>query len=124
MNTLIQLMGRLIERITNKTFVDYIQENIFTPANMMNTAYIFQEKNSCHAYEYEEETFFATRPDGGIYSNPRDFIKWEKALPSLLNQDLLNEAYKPQIKVFGSPWSRYQNRYGNLYLHLCLIDIL
>ena len=135
------LMGRLIERITNKTFVDYIQENIFTPANMMNTAYIFQEKNACHAYEYqrdegdseessgdrppgphnweecdyEEETFFATRPDGGIYSNPRDFIKWEKALPSLLKEDLLNEAYKPQIKVYGSKWSDYQNRYGTYY---------
>ena len=25
------LMGRLIERITNKSFVDYIQENIFDP---------------------------------------------------------------------------------------------
>ena len=128
------LMGRLIERITNKDFVDYVQENIFNPADMTNTAYIFQEKNACHAYEYDreeedrppgphnwyeydygEETFFATRPDGGIYSNPRDFIKWEKALPSLLNQDLLNEAYKPQIKIYGSPWSDYQNRYGTYY---------
>ena len=78
-------MGRLIERITNKDFVDYVQENIFDPANMTNTAYIFQEKNACHAYEYDreeevrppgphnwyeydygEETFFATRPDGGF----------------------------------------------------------
>ena len=135
------LMGRLIERITNKSFVDYIQENIFDPANMTNTAYIFQEKNACHAYEYErdegdseesggdrppgphdwyeydygEENFFATRPDGGIYSNPRDFIKWEKALPSLLNQDLLKEAYTPKIKTYGSPWSDYQNRYGTYY---------
>ncbi len=135
------LIGRLIERITNKTFVDYVQENIFTPAGMTNTAYIFQEKNACHAYEYDrdegdseessgdrppgphdwyeydygEETFFATRPDGGIYSNPRDFIKWEKALPSLLSKDLLSEAYKPQIKVSGSPWSDYQNRPGTYY---------
>ena len=135
------LIGRLIERITNKSFVDYIQENIFTPANMTNTNYIFQEKNACHAYEYEreegdseessgdrppgphdwheydygEETFFATRPDGGIYSNPRDFLKWEKALPVLLNQELLNEVYKPQIKVYGSQWSDYQNRYGTYY---------
>ena len=108
---------------------------------MTNTAYIFQEKNACHAYEYErdegdseesggdrppgphdwyeydygEETFFATRPDGGLYSNPRDFIKWEKALPSLLNQDLLKEAYTPKIKTYGSPWSDYQNRYGTYY---------
>ena len=134
MNPTFDLIGRLIERITNKTFVDYVQENIFDPANMTNTAYIFQEKNACHAYEYDragedrppgphdwhefdygEETFFATRPDGGIYSNPRDFIKWEKALPFLLDQDLLNEAYTPKIKIYGSPWSHYQNRFGTYY---------
>ena len=141
MNPTYVLIGRLIERITNKTFVDYVKENIFNPANMLNTAYIFQEKNACHAYEYDrdkgkgeesggdrppgphnwyefdygEETFFATRPDGGIYSNPRDFIKWEKALPSLLDKNLLNEAYKTQIKVSGSKFSDYQNRPGTYY---------
>ena len=135
------LIGRLIERITNKTFVDYVTENIFIPSGMNNTAYIFQVKNECHAYEYDrdkgsgeessgerppgphdwyefdygEETFFATRPDGGLYSNPRDFIKWEKSLPLILDKNLLNEAYKPHIKVTGSKWSDYQNRPGTYY---------
>ena len=135
------LIGRLIERITNKTFVDYVTENIFIPSGMNNTAYIFQVKNECHAYEYDrdkgsgeessgerpqgphdwyefdygEETFFATRPDGGLYSNPRDFIKWEKSLPFILDKNLLNEAYKPHIKVTGSKWSDYQNRPGTYY---------
>ena len=135
------LIGRLIERLTNKTFVDYVTENIFIPAGMNNTAYIFQVKNECHAYEYDrdkgsgeessgerppgphnwyefdygEETFFATRPDGGLYSNPRDFIKWEKSLPFILDKNLLNEAYKPHIKVSGSKWSDYQNRPGTYY---------
>ena len=135
------LIGKLIERITNKSFVDYVNENIFIPAGMLNTAFIFQEKNACHAYEYGrdggdseessgdippgphdwyefdygEETFFATRPDGGIYSNPRDFIKWEKSLPSLLDGNLLDEAYKSHIKVSGSNWSDYQNRPGTYY---------
>ena len=29
-------------------------------------------------YDYGEETFFATRPDGGIYSTIRDLAQWEK----------------------------------------------
>ena len=132
------LIGRLIERITNQTFVDYVSENIFIPAGMNNTAYIFQEKNACHAYEYNrsdedssgerpprphdwyefdygEEYFFGVRPDGGIYTNPRDFIKWEKSLPLLLDNNLLNEAYKPQIKATGSKWDDYQFTTGTYY---------
>ena len=135
------LMGRLIERITQKNFTKYVQENIFDKADMTQTAYIFQEKNACHAYDYErdegegeeksgdrpegphnwteydygEETFFATRPDGGIYSNVRDFLKWEQKRPSLLSKDLLDEAYKPHIKVYGSNYSDYQNRPGTYY---------
>ena len=32
-----------------------------------------------YEFDYGEETFFATRTDGGIYSNPLDFIKWSKS---------------------------------------------
>ena len=58
----------------------------------------------------------------GIYSNPRDFIKWEKALHFLLNKELLNEVYKPKIKTYGSPWNDYQNRYGTYYGYGWLIE--
>jgi len=135
------LLGRLIERISNQSFIDYMQENIFNPSGMTRTAYIGQEKNACHAYEYNrtrgdseessgdrtegphnwyefdygEETFFGTRPDGGIYTTPRDFVKWEKTRPSLLNKELLNEAYTPHIQVYGSPYSDYQNRKDTYY---------
>lgn len=135
------LLGKLVEIKSGLNFTNYVQEHIFNPANMTQSAYIFQEKDPCHGYEYDrdqgdseesagdrppgphdwyeydygEETFFATRPDGGIYTNVRDFIKWEKAKPSLLREDLLNAAYSPQIKVYGSKWSDYQNRPGTYY---------
>ena len=135
------LLGRLIERISNKSFTEYMQENIFDPAGMTQTYYIGNEKNACHAYEYDrdrgdseessgdrpegphnwyeydygEETFFGTRPDGGILTTPRDFIKWEQKRPTLLKEELLNEAYTPHIKVFGSPYSDYQNRNDTYY---------
>ena len=135
------LLGKLIERISGQNFTDFVQDHIFSPANMTQTAYIGQEKNAAHAYEYEresgdseesggirpegphewyeydygEETFFGTRPDGGIYSTPRDFVKWELKLPSLLSKDLFQEAFQPHTYIYGSNWSDYQNRPGTWY---------
>ena len=132
------LLGRLIERISNQSFTEYMKEHIFKPANMTRSEYNLEETNACHAYDYElesedseessgdrpkgphdwyeydygEETFFGTRPDGGLFSTPRDFIKWEQTRPKLLREDLLNEAYQPHTKVSGSNWSDYQNRPG------------
>ena len=135
MNPTYVLLGKLVERITKQSFVDYMLDHIFKPSGMTQTNYIGQEKNAAHAYEYDrdegevrlegphnwyeldygEEIFFGTLPDGGIFTSPRDFVKWELKRPSLLPEDLLQEAYKPQIKVFGSPWCDYQNRPGTWY---------
>ena len=75
-----------------------MQENIFDPAGMTQSYYIGNEKNACHAYEYDrdrgdseessgdrpegphnwyeydygEETFFGTRPDGGCIYHTGD----------------------------------------------------
>ena len=141
MNPTYVLLGRLIERKSDQNFTNYVNDHIFKPANMTQTAYIFQEQNPAHAYEYDrdsgegeesggdrpegphnwyefdygEETFFGTRPDGGIYTTPRDFVKWELALPKLLPENLLQEAFKPQTYVYGSNWSDYQNRPDTWY---------
>lgn len=39
------LLGYLIERITNQSFEEYCQENIFTPLNMINTGFNHEEFN-------------------------------------------------------------------------------
>lgn len=68
-------------------------------------------------YDYGEETFFATRPDGGIYSTISDLARWEKGLREniIIPKDLLNVAYQPHITVTGSKWSDYQNRANTYY---------
>ena len=50
------LLGRLVEKISGKNFTDYIQKHIFAPANMTQTAYIGEEQNAAHAYEYNRES--------------------------------------------------------------------
>ena len=146
------LLGRLIERISGQAYPDYMQDHVFGPAGMTRTccfdptrpmpetahAYEYPREDSgseesggwrtpgrheWHEYDYGEETFFATRPDGGIYSTPRDFVRWEMALrkcvggggDAILPQGLLEEAFTPHTKVSGSPWSDYQNRPGTWY---------
>lgn len=76
-----------------------------------------------YEYDYGEETFFATRPDGGLYSSLQDLIQWEMALrkveshedESLLSSTYLCEAMTPHICVSGSMWSDYQNRDNTYY---------
>lgn len=74
------------------------------------------EKN-WYEYDFGEETFFATRPDGGIYTSTHEFVKWERALREgkVLSREMLQEAWTPHTKVGGSPYSDYQNRPGTWY---------
>ena len=70
-----------------------------------------------YEYDFGEETFFATRPDGGIYTSTHEFAEWEKALrtAALLPEDYLQKAWSPHTYITGSPWSDYQNRPNTWY---------
>ncbi len=79
--------------------------------------YLDSEGRQWVEYDYGEETFFATRPDGGIYASARAMIQWERALQSgqLLPPELLDMARSPITTVTGSPWCTYQNRPDTYY---------
>ena len=81
------------------------------------TAGAAPEKKEWYEYDFGEETFFATRPDGGIYTSTHEFVKWERALRkgTVLPENRLREAWTPQTEVGGSPWSDYQNRPNTFY---------
>lgn len=76
-----------------------------------------------YEYDFGEETFFATRPDGGIYTSTHEFVKWEKALracyagdaEALLSKGLIEDAHSPHTLVAGSSFSDYQNRPDTWY---------
>lgn len=67
--------------------------------------------------EYGQETFFATRPDGGIYSTVRDLAKWEKALrdTTIINGTSRELAYTPHVDVAASTRCDYQRRPNTWY---------
>lgn len=125
------LLAQVIEKCSGLPFVEWQQKHIFDPAGMNHTYYFNPSEhpdNTAHGYQpadngkweeydYGEETFFATRPDGGVYSTARDMLSWEKALShnTLLEPWQLAKAYSPVVKVSGSPWCDYQNRPNTSY---------
>ncbi|MCQ2334266.1 MAG: serine hydrolase [Paludibacteraceae bacterium] len=73
-----------------------------------------------YEYDYGEETFFATRPDGGLYSSAEDLLRWENYLQAQMADTtclarLLQDAMRPHTCVTGSVWSDYQNREDTWY---------
>lgn len=133
MNPTFVLLGRLVERVSGQEFTSYVKEHIFTPAGMDETLYFdrdhqdriprmshgydYDEPGEWYEYDFGEETFFATRPDGGIYASTHELVKWEKALRAaeILSPQMLAQAFTAQTKVSGSEWSDYQNRPGTYY---------
>lgn len=119
------LLARVIERRTGEEFTSYMREHVFKPLGMEHTVYFSPDSMPRHTahgyaptergweeYDYGEETFFATRPDGGIYSTARDMLRWEDGLERgiVLDTALRDRAYAPRISVSDSEWCDYQRR--------------
>ncbi|MCM1452105.1 MAG: beta-lactamase family protein [Clostridium sp.] len=120
------LLAKVVEKLSGRDFYEYQQSEIFGPLGMSSTVYFSPDSmpaQAAHAYlpgadggwreyDYGEETFFATRPDGGIYSTARDMFKWEMGLAhgKVLSDSLLRLAYSPLTNVSDSPWCDYQRR--------------
>ncbi len=135
MNPTFQLLYVIIEKVSGKPFEQYMKEEIFIPAGMRETLYFEADRkiprmahgyiaegnptgntpeNEKHfkEYDYGEETFFATKADGGIYTSIHEFVQWEKALRNnvIIPKEIKEQAYSPIITVSDSKFSSYQNR--------------
>lgn len=127
-NPTFQLCYAIIEKLTGKSFDDYMREEIFLPAGMNETLYFEdgrdiprmshgyipdnEDKTAWKEYDYGEESFFATKADGGIYSSTHEFVKWEDALQNnlIISDSLKQIAHSPITPISGSTYSDYQNR--------------
>ena len=125
------LLAKVAEREAGVDFYQYVEDSIFRPLGMNRTIYFSPDTMPATAahgyvpakdggweeYDYGEETFFATRPDGGIYSTARDMLKWEIGLANgkVMADSLLQLAYSPLVDVASSPWCDYQRRPHTAY---------
>ena len=77
------LLSMLIENVSNSTFSEFLQENIFLP-NEMNKTFVCENNNvktpnKAFAYDLTDQSYdydLFTTGAGGIYSNTNDLFKW------------------------------------------------
>ncbi|MDE5573325.1 MAG: beta-lactamase family protein, partial [Muribaculaceae bacterium] len=114
-NPTYQLLGQIIEKVTGKSFDEWMNQYIFRPAEMESTCYFEPDKvikNKARAYsqdkngvwqydDYGYANFFGTKADGGMYVTPLDFVKWDQALfnDKILSREMRQLAHTSKIKT-------------------------
>ncbi|MBB6237489.1 CubicO group peptidase (beta-lactamase class C family) [Pedobacter sp. AK013] len=110
-----QTLGYIIEKVTGKTYQDYINENIFKPVGMNSSVVVTGDatliKNRPSGYSigrrgilninlHDTQDLYAS---GGILSTATDLFKWNRALKSgiLVPKKTLELAFTPQRLTSG-----------------------
>lgn len=100
------LLGYIIEKVSGKTYPQYIEENFFKPLGMMHSLYGSETKivkNRAAAYE-KDNTDFINAPylnmnqpyaAGSILSTVEDLFKWHQAVHAykLVKKESLDKAF-------------------------------
>jgi CubicO group peptidase (beta-lactamase class C family) len=121
-NTNFVLLALIIEKVSGKSYADFLKETFFVPLQMKDT-YVYTHKDSATAtpsyrwngvqegYTWMDET----TGDKNIYSTPRDLLKWDQALygNQVLSAAIKDSAFKPYsfekpgIHNYGLGWRMY-----------------
>lgn len=126
------VLASIIERVTGRTYEQYLQEAVLTPAVMTSTGY---EDVCCEGPESEYVTRISwggKRPswhligNGGLISTPRDMIRWINAYETgrlgagiyeMTHQPLLQEGEQATSHYgFGLVVEDHQS-FGRMYWH-------
>lgn len=108
------LLGMVIERVSGRSYAEFIQREIFRPLDMQHSGYDdgnapnpdFAQGYSRAGYKtgfLNTTTLYAA---GGLYSTVWDLYRWDQALYSdkLLPPSLLNEMFTPGNGSYGYGW--------------------
>lgn len=109
------LLGYIIEKITGKTYGQYLEENFFKPLGMTNSSYANDSKiikNRAAGYTMGRQgienagILSMTQPyaAGSILSTVEDLFKWQQAVQSykLVKKETLEKAYSKYKLTNGS----------------------
>jgi CubicO group peptidase (beta-lactamase class C family) len=111
------LLGYLIEKISGKSYEDFLKENIFQPLNMNGSGYDHSStilKNRASGYSLGTDGLVnadyinMSLPLGGgcLYSTVEDLYLWDRALytDKLVSQSSLKEIFTPFKEDYGYGW--------------------
>jgi CubicO group peptidase (beta-lactamase class C family) len=111
------VLAMIVEKVSGKSFGQFLQERIFTPLKMTRTLAHEKGKNEVphRAYghtkidgvwrETDQSPTSAVLGDGGIYSSVDDLAKWDHALRdhALLSEQEMRPALTPVHPTGGPP---------------------
>ncbi len=116
-NTAFILLTHIVERITDQTFPEYMQEKVFAPLEMNNT-HIRRDPghiipNAAQGYISDDNGFreagdlYAAYGAGGIYTTIGDFAKWLQNFhdPQLGGADIIKKLTTPDTLNNGDTMS-------------------
>lgn len=122
MNPTFQMMLSIVEQASGENFDSWMRANVFEPAGMSRAVYYTPDvyiPDMAHGYErssdgrweesdYGEASFFGTKADGGLYTSPLEFVKWDKALFSdrIISAQSREEAHTGRIDT-DIPFTQY-----------------
>jgi CubicO group peptidase (beta-lactamase class C family) len=108
------LLGYIIEKISGKTYPEYVEENLFKPLGMTNSYYGSDSKiikNRASAYSKNENGFVNADPlsmtlpyaAGSLQSTVEDLYKWNQAIHAykLVKKETLDKAFTPYVLSDG-----------------------
>jgi len=133
-NTNFAVLARVIEKVSDMAFSDFMNTYIFQPLGMSNTFIYNPSKglppNATISYKYNwrrEPDMFAdgVYGDKGIYSTTEDMYRWDQSFyqNKLLTNDIIELAYgpcsfeKPGIKNYGLGWRMLCYANGNKIIY-------
>ncbi|WP_075341836.1 serine hydrolase domain-containing protein [Tenacibaculum agarivorans] len=125
-NTCYVLLARIIEKVSGKSFEEFMQTELFDKLNMKNTRVwnlVSNDKDFAHktsSFKNVSGDLIEIKPgildgvagDGGVFSSIDDLIIWDRFWNhnTLLSEDTMNEAFKTtvlkdgEISNYGFGW--------------------
>jgi CubicO group peptidase (beta-lactamase class C family) len=111
------LLGYIIEKVTGKSYEEYIEENIFKPLNMKDTGYdhyITLLKHRATGYDLTDDgpvnadyiDMTIPHAAGALYSTVEDLYTWDRALytEKLVSKSSLDKIFTPFKNNYGYGW--------------------
>ncbi|GMG88447.1 serine hydrolase domain-containing protein [Biformimicrobium ophioploci] len=112
------LLALIVESVSGQSFSDYLQEHVFSPAEMYASVAFEKERHKIQnrAYGYsiaengavsrtDQSVYSAVLGDGGVYSSLNDLFLWDTALyqEELLSPEWRAELFRDQGNGAGEP---------------------
>jgi len=123
------LLGYVIEKVSGKTYEDYLEEHIFGPLNMTNSGYDHHStilKNRASGYHITKEgpvnapyiDMSIPHAGGALYTTVEDFLTWDQALytEKILTKASLDKMFAPFKGNYGYGW-RIDSIFGHKRIH-------